>query len=84
MLVNVCRYDSTMLFIELAIIDAILILAAFLCYTVVSNRHPKMGAGVGTLMLGIAAITTFPFFPWIGAAVILIGLWILSVRSPQT
>ncbi|MEM6429179.1 MAG: hypothetical protein AAF708_08065 [Deinococcota bacterium] len=73
-----------MLWIELAVIDAILILVAFLCYTVLSNRSPKMGAGIGTLMLGIAAITTFPFVPWVGAAVILIALWILSLRSPQT
>lgn len=80
---NLRRYDRNMLFIELAIIDAILILAAFLCYTVVSNRNPKTGAGVGTLMLGIATITTFPFFPWVGAAIVLIGLWILSLRSPQ-
>ena len=79
-------YDGNMLLIELAILDVLLILTAFVCFTYVSNRNARVGAGAGILALGLAIITTFPFFPviGIGIGVSLIGLWILSVRSPQT
>lgn len=75
-----------MLLIELAILDVLLILTAFVCFTYVSNRNARVGAGAGILALGLAVITTFPFFPviGIGIAVSLVGLWILSLRSPQT
>ncbi len=78
-------YDDTMLLIELAILDVLLILTAFVCFTYVSNRNARVGAGAGILALGIAVTTTFPFFPviGIGIAVSLIGLWILSLRLPQ-
>lgn len=83
--VVIAAYDDAMLLIELAILDVLLILTAFVCFTYVSNRNARVGAGAGTLALGVAVITTFPFFPviGIGIAVSLIGLWILSLRSPQ-
>ena len=78
-------YDDIMLLIELAILDVLLILTAFVCFTYVSNRNARVGAGAGILALGIAVTTTFPFFPviGIGIAVSLMGLWILSSRLPQ-
>jgi hypothetical protein len=84
-LLGLTAYDKSMLLIELAILDVLLILTAFVCFTYVSNRNARVGAGAGILALGLAVITTFPFFPVIGIGICisLIGLWILSLRPPQ-